>query len=282
MSYTGAKDIAEGFNDFFVNVGPSLADAIPHTDVDFESYLSDPITETFIFANVTPTMIFNTLSKLKSKSSSGADNISTVLLKDIIPIIILPVTHLFNLSFKTGYIPESYKCAKIIPIYKSGDKDTFTNYRPISILPDFSKLLEKMASLQMFKYINKFNIFYEHQYGFRPKHDTNQPLLHFLDKVYKGLNKPNSEYSLSIFLDLKKAFDTCDHHILLRKMENYGFKGISNLWFNNYLSDRSQCSTSSGGGTFSLIGTPSYVDFTTPPPATGARGGSRKAMYSLT
>ena len=105
MSYTGAKDIAEGFNDFFVNVGPSLADAIPHTDVDFESYLSDPITEIFIFANVTPTMISNTLSKLKSKSSSGADNISTVLLKDIIPIIILPVTHLFNLSFKTGYIP---------------------------------------------------------------------------------------------------------------------------------------------------------------------------------
>ena len=147
--------------------------------VDFESYLSDPITETFIFANVTPTMIFNTLSKLKSKSSSGADNISTVLLKDIIPIIILPVTHLFNLSFKTGYIPESYKCAQIILIYKSGDKDTFTNYRPISILPAFSKLLEKMASLQMFKYINKFNIFYEHQYEFRPKHDTSQPLLHF-------------------------------------------------------------------------------------------------------
>ena len=240
MSYTGTKDIAEGFNEFFVNVGPSLAEVIPNTDVNYESYLSDPISETFIFANVTPAIVLNTLSRLKSKNSSGADNISTLLLKYIMPVIIMPITHLFNLSFKTGYIPLSYKCAKIIPVYKSGDKDKFTNYRPISILPAFSKLLEKMAALQMFKYINKFNILYEHQYGFRPKHDTNQPLLHFLDRIYKGLNKPTSEFTLAIFLDLKKAFDTCDHQILLRKMENYGFRGISNFWFKNYLSDRSQ------------------------------------------
>ena len=133
------------------------------------------------------------------------------ILKEIIPSIVIPLTHLFNLSLKTGYIPDNYKCAKVIPIYKDGDKNKFTNYHPISILPAFSKLLEKIVARQMFKYLNKYNIFYVHQYGFRPKHSTNYPILQFLDQIHTALNKPMSEYTLSIFLDLKKAFDTCDH-----------------------------------------------------------------------
>ena len=240
ISYNGTKDIAEGFNEFFVNIGPSLADTIPVSNVPFESYLNPPVNEKFVFANVTPDTILRTLSKLKSKSSTSFDNISTKLLKEIIHHILAPVTHLFNLSFKTGYIPDNYKCAKIIPIYKSEDKDKFTNYRPISILSAFSKLLEKVASIQMFKYINKFKILYDHQYGFRANHDTNQPLIQLLDKVYRALNKPTSEYTLTIFLDLKKAFDTCDHTIMLRKLNNYGFREVTNLWFENYLLNRTQ------------------------------------------
>ena len=94
---------------------------------------------------MTPETISETLSLLKSKISCGKDNISTKLLTDRMPNIISPVVHIFNLSLKSGYIPESYKCAKVIPMYKSGVTTEFTNYRPISLLSSFSKLLEKLV-----------------------------------------------------------------------------------------------------------------------------------------
>ena len=91
----------------------------------------------------------------------------------------------------------------IIPIFKADEKDKFNNYRPISILPALSKLRDKIAEIQMFRlrYLNKFNIFYEHQYVFRPKHSTNQPLLHLMNKIYENLNKSRPEFTLGIFLD---------------------------------------------------------------------------------
>ena len=92
----------------------------------------------------------------------------------------------------------------------------------------------------MFKFINKYNILYSHQYGFRPNHDTSQPLIQFLDKIYEGMNKDNPEYTIAIFLDLKKAFDTVDFEILLKKLNHYGFRDNTNLWFRNYLTNKTQ------------------------------------------
>ena len=105
------------------------------------------------------------------------DKISTKMLKDIIDCIIDPIVYLINSSFKTGYVPPQMKCARVIPIYKLDNFDTdeasqFTNYRPISLLSAFSKLLEKVAARQMFRYINKYDILFKNQYGFRPKDDT--------------------------------------------------------------------------------------------------------------
>ena len=115
---------------------------------------------------------------------------------------------------------------KLFPSLKRTKKDKFNNYRPISILPALSKLLEKIAAIQMFRYLNKFNIFYEHQYGFRPKHNPNQPLLHLMNKIYENLNKSKPEFTLGIFLDLKKAFDCCYLDILFKKLNHYGFKNV--------------------------------------------------------
>ena len=128
----------------------------------------------------------------------------------------------------------------MIPIFRADEKDKFTNYRPISIPPALSKLLEKLAAIQMFRYLNKFNIFYDHQYGFRPKQNTYQPLLHEMNKIYKNLNKSKPEVTLGIFLALKKAFDCCDLDILLKKLIHYGFKNVTNTWIKNYLVNRTQ------------------------------------------
>ena len=235
---SGDVEIAEGFNKFFADIGPKLASGIPLSQKHFSAYLNQPCNENFIFANVNRPILEAALSKLKNKDSCGLDNISTKLLKFIAPSIMGILIHLFNLSFKSGFIPTCLKTAVIRPIFKKGDKTDFNNYRPISLLSAFSKLLEKIAATQVMRYLNKFKLLYEHQYGFRSKYSTEQPVIHFIDKIYKALN--DSNYTLSIFIDLTKAFDTCDLDILLHKLHHYGFRGLSNLWFRNYLTGRMQ------------------------------------------
>ena len=130
------------------------------------------------------------------------------------------------------------KIAKIVPVFKDGDCHCYTNYRPISLISSFAKLLEKIVSRQVVRFLDTHNIIYKHQYGFRARHNTSQPVLHFADKIYNALNKNEPEKTLSVFIDLKKAFDTVNHKILLKMMEHYGFRGTSSVWFQTYLSER--------------------------------------------
>ena len=235
-----SKDIANGFNDFFSSIGSELAEQIITTNKDFREFMGSRIVQEFVFSRVTPNTLLQVAQNLKPKSSWGPDNISSRLLKEILPIIATPLCYLYNLSFQTGYIPPRFKLAKVIPIYKSGNKHLFTNYRPISLLSSLSKLLEKIVVKQMYAFLYANNILYKHQYGFRKAHSTTHALLQFLYNIHHALNKDIPEFTLGIFLDLKKAFDTVDHHILIKKLDHYGFRGISNLWFQNYLAERYQ------------------------------------------
>ena len=239
----GDLDIAEGFNTFFSQIGPELSNKCPSSSKSYTEYLKNKIDEDFVFSRVTPDLLEKVAKQLKPKTSAGLDNISSKQLKDILPIIVEPICHIFNLSLQTGYIPKELKTAKVVPIYKSDLQHSFNNYRPISLLPSLSKLLEKIVARQMISFIDKHKILYDLQFGFRKKHNTTHPVLHFLDKIYKGLNQNDPQFTIAIFLDLKKAFDTTCHSILLNKLKHYGFRGLSNLWFTNYLYEREQVVT---------------------------------------
>ena len=236
----GSGAIANGFNNFFSSIGSELAERVAVTSRHFSEFLGERIIHDFVFAQVTPQSLLDISKKLKSKSSCGPDNISSKLLKEILPVIAIPLSYLFNLSFQTGFIPPRFKIAKVVPVYKSGDRHLFTNYRPISLLSSLSKLLEKIVVKQMYAFLYSNNILYEHPYGFRKSHSTTHAVIQFLHNIHGALNKDVPEYTLGIFLDLKKAFDTVHHKILLKKLDHYGFRGISNLWFDNYLTGRYQ------------------------------------------
>ena len=193
----GAQQIADGFNSFFAGIGPELANNIAPSNIDFHSFLGPQTEEKFIFSTVTHDTLLKIVTKLKSKNSSGPDNISTKLLKLILPTISTPLCHLFNLSLQTGYVPHQLKSAKVVPVFKSGDKHNFTNYRPISLLSSFAKLLEKIVAHQVIGFLHKNKILFKHQYGFRKSHNTTHPLIHFLNKIYNSLNSNNPEYTLT-------------------------------------------------------------------------------------
>ena len=138
---------------------------------------------------------------------------------------IVPITHVMNLSIINGVVPNELKVAKVVPIYKSGDRRLINNYRPVSVLPCFSKILEKLMYNRISNFIDKHSLLNEYQFGFRQKRSTNRALIVLLDQITAALDK--GDIVLAVFLDFSKAFDTVDHQILLNKMYKYGIRGIA-------------------------------------------------------
>ena len=143
-----------------------------------------------------------------------------------------------NQSLLEGVFPNALKIAKVVPIFKNGDLKCVTNYRPISVLPAFSKITEKIVYKRLYKYISDNSILHQNQFGFREKLSTSMALLELIDKLSEAVDDKLT--TIGVFIDLAKAFDTVDHGILLRKLQHYGIRGIALDWFRSYLTDREQ------------------------------------------
>jgi hypothetical protein len=224
-------------NKFFAELGNNTTKHIKRTD-NFMKYLQSPCLNSFFLSPVTPQEICEITKTLKNKNSAGFDNLTVSIIKQIIVSIASPLSDICNISFINGQVPDKLKIARICPIYKSGPKDNPINYRPISILPAFSKIIEKAVLNRLIKYLNINNILCNSQHGFRSGHNTTTALYNALDFITNNLD--NKNHTLSIFLDVAKAFDSIDHSILLRKLYYYGIRGCALSWFNSYLTNRFQ------------------------------------------
>ena len=231
-------EISNMFNEYFTNIGPKLASTVTTNTGHFTQHLSNNHNKSLFFIPTNNGEILKVVQSLKPSKSCGHDEISVKLLKKIIFYIVSPLTHIFNLSLSSGIFPNSLKIAKIVPIHKKDDPSLIENYRPISILPAISKILEKIAYNRLYKFLTDNNLLNTNQFGFRKGYSTDYAIIQSCDKIIDTLVR--KEHIIGIFLDLSKAFDTIDHKILINKLSYYGVRGIILSWFNDYLSNRKQ------------------------------------------
>lgn len=229
------------FNDFFINVAGEVIANLPKLDnIDPLHYVKqvESNIELFSFREITYNEVRDILHSLKNSDSKDIYGLNVALIKTIKNHIIIPLTKLINESLRTGIFPDVLKIASVVPIFKKGDTDDIHNYRPISLLPIISKILEKVIKIQITEYLERNNILYKSQFGFRGNMSTTDAILKFtertLDCFEKGL------YSASLFCDLSKAFDCVSHSLLTQKLNKYNFSTNSTLLIKSYLENRKQ------------------------------------------
>ena len=231
-------EISNYLNSYFCNIGNDLVDKLPLSNKHFTDYLVNPVLNTIFVEPVTTTELTHIINLLKNNKNCGIDGLSCKLLQDYFYLFCDPLNYLYNLSLTSGIIPDDFKLAKVVPVYKKGERHLASNFRPISLLNVFNKILEKIVHRRLYSFLDKNNILYKYQFGFRKNYSTSLALLEVVDSCYKNLDKGNKV--LGIYFDLQKAFDTVDHDILLAKLHFYGIRGTLLAWFKNYLKNRKQ------------------------------------------
>ena len=232
--------IANKFNEFFTTIAQKIADEIIPTDKPPDYSPTSPDDVIFSLKNnpVTHSEVFEAINMLQKKKTADMFGVSIFFIAKFALTLSKPLRHIFNLSFSHGVVPQQFKIAKVIPIHKSGPKDSMDNYRPISLLCSFSKILEKIMFNRLSLFLENNNLLSPQQFGFRKSHSTIHPLTLFINQISNALNDKN--HAIAIFCDIKKAFDTVQHSILLKKLFNIGIRGTELLWFQDYLCSRKQ------------------------------------------
>src|SRR6218665_787429 len=205
------NEIAQHFNGFFSGIGNSLAQKIPPSEKNPEDFMMSPICNSFALIHTTPYEIIELAKSSRYSRSEGPDGIDPLVGRRTIEQTADLISEIINSSFETGLIPPDLKKAKITPIFKQGDRTNVTNYRPISVLPYFAKLMEKAVSKRLTDYVENAAILYPMQYGFRQNHSVDMALVNIQDLVTKAID--SNQYAAGVFLDLAKENACC---ILIR------------------------------------------------------------------
>lgn len=235
---TDNKIMADEFNNYFATVGQNLSENI-NTYSDYDN--TDNIVRnsySLFLRPIDEKELQEIIFGFSNNKTSGHDNINLKIIKSISHYIIPTTCDIFNTCLSSGYFPNSFKKSIVTPIYKNGNRESLGNYRPISIISNFAKLLEKALYNRILSFIENNSILAGNQYGFRPKKSTADALTSLTDSIYKALDE--SRPCMAIFLDLAKAFDTVNHELLFKKLELYGIRGIALKLIESYFTDRVQ------------------------------------------
>lgn len=232
---------ADLFNDFFVSVGEKILteNAVSNSKATTVSHETTPtILESLFFRPTDTAEIQSIINNLPVNKAPGHDGITAKILKANSEVLTPILVELTNKSLQQGIFPSILKQATVIPIFKSGSKLDLNNYRPISLLPLFSKVIELCVKSRLTNFITKNGLLSKKQFGFQSGLSTEDALLKFTNVLNSSLDK--GKCPVALFLDIQKAFDTVHHKTLLKKLETVGVRGVPLQWFENYLKDRTQ------------------------------------------
>ena len=248
---TNQQSIAESFNTYFLSVVDNIKNnnTQNHSKNMQNTINSDSLNQFMSHTHnvayphmkhnpTTTKEIDEIIKSLKVKDSHGYDEISTKILKISSPFIISPLNYICNKALFKGIFPDRLKFSVIKPLYKKGNKQDTSNYRPISLLTSFSKIFEKVMLNRLLTHLTKFSILSNEQYGFRTKLTTENATYKLTNEILNAMN--NKLIVGGIFCDLEKAFDSVNHNILLAKLEFYGITGTDNALYKSYLENRYQ------------------------------------------
>ena len=216
-------------------------DSSEYDAVNLDNYMKNEIPNDVQFS--IPLMklsdLITAMKPLDMTKATGLDGLTPKILKSSLEIIAPAILKFINISLLNGQLPESFKLAKIKPIHKGGPKSDPSNYRPISVIPVLSTIIEKHITKHLFAFLHKYDILHKSHSGFRKNHSCNMALISLLDKWLKNIDK--GEITGAIFFDLRKVFDVADHEMLLRRLKSHKFDSRTMKWMQSYLSNRRQC-----------------------------------------
>jgi len=232
------SEIVGELNRQFAGMGANLENDLKSTPTSFSEFLPNPNPnhDILILHHVTEAEVFGLIQDLNPSKSTGYDEVPPKIIKWAASLLSPILSQLFNKCLVSGIYPDSLKIARVKPIFKGGNKNDPSSYSPISILSQFNRIFEKILYDRLYAFMK--DKLYQKQFGFRPKNSTEHPVLDLKENIYENCTK--KQISCILFLDLKKAFDTVSHKILLKKMEYYGVHGVALKLFTSYLANRKQ------------------------------------------